>query len=185
MYLLLGIKDSSPVVLNGDYGHANILGMDHVVTIENEENHKEEENLTIKLNSFDVIENRYSHSSYDNKLTAHKPYDLFRSNSSKFKDTVSINSFPKEGACASDLKETSHPSSKSFLEIIHGTIYRNNNVSDIPISSNSAEEHKGIKKVDLPTYRSLSICVMKDQPPTYHEATGIKPHADEVSKKYF
>ena len=51
MYLLLGIKDSSPVVLNGNYGHANILGMDHVVTIENEENHKEEENLTIKLNS--------------------------------------------------------------------------------------------------------------------------------------
>ena len=152
--------------------------MDHVVTIENEENDKKEENSF--ENSFDVIKNRYSYYSYDNKLTAHKPYDFFRSNSSKFNDAVSADSLPKEDACASDLKQTSHPSSKSSMEIIHGTIYTNNNISEISISSNSVEEHREFKKFDLPTYRSLSFCVMKDQPPTYHEVTGIKPHADEV-----
>ena len=170
--------------------------MDHVVTIENEENDKKEENSF--ENSFDVIKSRYSYYSYDNKLTAHKPYDFFRSNSSKFNDAVSADSLPKEDACASDLKQTSHPSSKSSMEIIHGTIYTNNDISEISISSNSVEisissnsveisissnsveEHREFKKFDLPTYRSLSFCVMKDQPPTYHEVTGIKPHADEV-----
>ena len=152
--------------------------MDHVVTIENEENDKKEENSF--ENSFEVIKNRYSYYSYDNKLTAHKPYDLFRSNSSKSNDAVSADSLPKEDACVSDLKQTSHPSSKSSMEIIHGTIYTNNDISEISISSNSVEEHREFKKFDLPTYRSLSFCVMKDQPPTYHEVTGIKPHADEV-----
>ena len=184
-----GVKNSSFVVLIADSDNVNLLGMDHVVTIENEENHKKDKNLTLKLNSLDVIQNRYSHYNYDNKLTAHKPYDLFRDNSSKSNDNVSINSFPKEVQCASglshDLRQTSHPSSKSFLEIIHGTIYTNNNASDMLISSNSGEEHRGINGLELPTYRSLSFCIMKDQPPAYYEVTGIKPRVDEVSKKYF
>ena len=98
-----GVKNSSSVVLIADSDNVNLLGMDHVVTIENEENHKKDKNRTLKLNSLDVIQNRYSHYSYDNKLTAHKPYDLFRDNSSKSNDNVSINSFPKEVQCASGL----------------------------------------------------------------------------------
>ena len=127
-----------------------------------------------------MIKNRYSHYSYVNKLAAHKPYFLFRNNSSKYNDTLLISFLAKEETRMFGSRQQTYSSSKTLQEIFQGIIYTNNNVSDVAIPSKLFKEQGVIETCDLPIYRSL-FCVFKDKPPEYKEVIGKQPN----SKKYF
>ena len=159
--------------------------MDHAFTIKEQQKSNNEDDAMVISNSFDLIENGSTHYSYNNKLAAHKPYDFFRGNSREYTKTASIKSFAKEKTFAFRSKESNSSSSNAFMGTIEDTIHTNKNVSDVVISSNSFEEPWVIQSIDLPTYRSLLLCVLEDQPPGYQEVTEKLPDNNEVRKKSF
>ena len=159
--------------------------MDHVLPIKKQKKCNDEDNAIVTSNSSGEIENTSTNCSYHNKLAAHKPYDFFSGNSRKYTDTVLINSFIKEKTFAFSSKESNCSSSNAFMGKIKDTIHTNKSISDVMVSSNSFEEPWVIQSIDLPTYKSLLICALKDQPPGYQDGTGKISNKNEVSRKFF
>ena len=156
------------------------LDMDHALTIKEQQKRNNEDNPIVISNSFGTIENGYTHDSYNNKLAAHKPYDFFTGNSRKYAETVSIKPLANEKIFTIRSKESSCSSSNSFMVKTKETIRTSK--SNLAISSNSCEEPWVIQNIDLPTYRSLLLCVLEDQPPDYKEVTQTIPNNNEVRK---
>ena len=156
--------------------------MDNAFTIKEQQKSNNEDNPIVKSNYFGMIENGSTQDSYNNKFAAHRPYDFFTGNSRKYTDAVSIKSLAKEKAFTFRSTESNCSTSNAVMVTTKELIRTNKSVSDLAIFSNSFEEPWVIENIDLPTYRSLLLCVLEDQPPSYQEVTRKISNNNEVRK---